>query len=191
MHTRHNFEIFMIGIFIFLGVDFTLGFFDNHKDYELKKYFVEIYKILIALGIGIYGKLAYKETDSDEKKLVANFYFKLGAGKIVPFALKLALNFIIADKYAEIIKSVYKLIRFIFDFLPTTFYFETLEWWKQSLWSIGALFYKGCRATWGIVGKIGGKPYYIISGLAGAGIITMIILTLEKVIKILYIIFKF
>ena len=95
---------------------------------------------------------------------------------IIPFLIKTTITANVPIAIMEIIKSIMKLILWGLGFLSTIFYFEPLGWWKQLLWSISALTYGFCKATWGIVGKIGGKPYIYVAVVAGLGLLVMGIL---------------
>ncbi len=182
MNTRPNYDIFMIVIFIFLGCDFLIGSWDSQKDKDLPKYLDEIIKILIAVGIGICGKLAYKETNSDNKKLVADYYFKMGAGKILPHYIELIISWTIkkkaGDNIAEVVKSILKCFLWVVSIAKKNAHFEPLGGVYHFLWVLTSLVYGLTRALFGSVGKIGGKIYKILLIIAGASVGGIILCTI-------------
>ncbi len=105
----------------------------------------------------------------------------MGAGKIVPFVFEAIIdkklgNDVESDNKAEKAKSILKTILWGLKFLPTIYYFEPLGGSKQVYWVLVTLAYGLCRASWGWVGKVGGKPYAIVAIIAGASLVGIIYL---------------
>lgn len=128
----------------------------------------EIGKIVCAVTMSISGELATRATNSDNKKLVGKYFYKAGISKIGPTIIELLLN-LKNDDIADIIKSVYKFALVILDLLPKLYFFEPMGLEYQIKWYLSHLLYSLSKSLIGIIGKPGGKPWLIISALAGAG----------------------
>ncbi len=179
--SRDYYGNFLSLTLVTLAIEYVIALADNYKNKNLPYNLDEIIKIGLALTIGVSGRFAYSRTDSDNKKLVANYFFKMGAGKLIPFAFELLIdrfwgNDDESDNRAEKFKSVLKTILWGLGFLPTIYYFEPLGWERQTRWALATLVYGLCRASWGWVGKVGGKPYAIVAIIAGAGLAGIIYL---------------